>query len=256
MVRVGVVGACGRMGTAVCELVEAASDLELCCGIERQGHPDIGEPIGTGKVQAGLQDVLSGLDVLVDFSLPAGLRERAAAAAESQKAYVCGVTGLAEQDMQAMRDAAKRIPVVYASNFSVGVNVLYKLARETAEMLGPGYDIEIVETHHRHKRDAPSGTARTLAEILKQTTGVTAVVHGRSGETGPRPAKEIAVHSIRAGDVVGEHTVIFGAQGERLELTHRASSREAFASGVLPAIRFAAASKPGFYSMSDVLSAR
>lgn len=254
MVRIALVGALGRMGRAVAAVLEHEPDLELSAAIERPGHPELGRPLGKARVTDDLVATLDGADVVVDFALQTGLAGRAAACARAGKPYVCGTTGLDEEAMNGIREAAGKVPVVHAPNFSLGVNALCRLAAEAAKLLGVGYDIEIIETHHRHKRDAPSGTAARLAGILKQATAAESVVYGRSGDVGPRPAKQIGVHAVRAGDVVGEHTVVFGGPGERLELTHRASSREAFARGVLRAIRFAATARPGRYSMDDVLS--
>lgn len=240
MIRVGVVGAGGRMGSTVCRLVLAEKDLKLTAAVERRDHPDLGRQVGDCPLVSNLHESLGLVDVLVDFALAADIPDRARAAAVTGKAYVCGVTGLSDEAMEEVRRASAKIAVVYAANFSVGVSVLNRLATYAAGLLGPGYDIEIVEAHHRQKRDAPSGTAKNLAESL-----------GRTG-----PGKQVPVHSIRAGDVVGDHTVVLAGPGERLELTHRATSREVFAYGTLRAIRFVAAAKPGFYSLSDVLAVR
>jgi 4-hydroxy-tetrahydrodipicolinate reductase len=169
---------------------------------------------------------------------------------------VIGTTGHTVEQLNAIRSAAASIPVLMAANFSIGVNTLFSLARRAAELLGESFDIEIVETHHRFKKDAPSGTAKRLAEILCETRGLNRdadVVHGREGMTGERPARQIGLHAIRAGDAVGDHTVIFAGPGEHLELTHRASSRETFAVGALRAARWIIGRPPGLYRMEDVL---
>jgi 4-hydroxy-tetrahydrodipicolinate reductase len=253
MTRVALVGAMGRMGRAVAEAARGLDDLVIARGIEHPGHPDIGRLFGEGKLADRLEDVLGSVDVVVDFALADGLEARAGLAAASGKAYVTGITGLSEEQVKALEQTGSKVPVVYAPNFSRGVNLLYRLAQDAARALGPEYDIEVVETHHRHKKDAPSGTAGKLVDVLTQASSAQEVVHGRQGETGDKPLRQIGVSSVRTGDVVGEHTVVFGGPGERIELTHRAASRQAFAAGVIAAVRFVRERKPGLYSMSDVL---
>lgn len=227
--------------------------MVIAQGVERPGHPDIGKPFEQGELAGRLEDVLDLVDAVVDFALPEGCELRAQLAAGSGKAYVTGITGLSPEQVKALGQAGVKAPVVYAPNFSHGVNLLYRLAQDAAKSLGPDYDIEVLETHHRHKEDAPSGTARKLVEILSKASSAREVVHGREGKTGEKPLRQIGVSSVRTGDVVGEHTVVFGGPGERIELTHRAGSRQAFAAGVIAAVRFVRGRKPGFYSMSDVL---
>ncbi len=240
------------MGTTVAKLLKSEKDLILGAGVEAAGHPDLGMPYGQGKLESDIGIVLDRIDIVVDFSSPSGLEKRVSKSAEAGKGYICGITGLEKQQFDAMQRAGKRIPVVYAPNFSIGVNVLYRFVKEAAELLGPDYDVEVVELHHRAKADAPSGTASRIVELLKQTAR-NKIVYGRKGQVGSKPIEEVGVHSIRTGDVVGEHTVIFGGPAERLELTHRASSREAFAHGVIAAIKFIKKRNPGFYTMSHVL---
>lgn len=244
MIKVCVVGAAGKMGSTVCRQIVSCSNLRLTAVIERDDHPDLGKVFFDCKLDCNLVDGVTTADVVVDFALAPGVVERATLCAESDKPYVCGVTGLSNNEMEALRRLSTRIPVVYAANFSIGINVLYALVTNAVSMLGPEYDVEIIEIHHRSKRDAPSGTAKKLAEFLRVA---------RNSEIPTERA--VPIHSLRAGDVVGDHTVIFAGQGERLELTHRATSREAFGSGVIAAICFAFGVKPGFYSMSDVLAA-
>lgn len=179
-----------------------------------------------------------------------------AACSKASKALVIGTTGHSDEERNKIREHAKQIPIVWASNFSTGVNTLFWLTRKAAEILGPSYDLEVIETHHRLKRDAPSGTAKTLAEVLAEVRKVQlkeAARYGREGITGERTSSEIGIHSIRAGDVVGDHTVLFATPGERLELTHKASTRETFANGALRAAVWLAGKKPGIYDMEDVL---
>lgn len=195
-------------------------------------------------------------DVVIDFSEHSATGPLATLCAEHGKALVIGTTGHTDPEKELIRAVASRIPMVWASNYSLGVNALYWLARKAAEILGAGFDIEIVEMHHRFKKDAPSGTAMTLAEVLadaRQLELAKALKHGRAGLTGERTPSEIGLHALRGGDVVGDHTVIFSALGERVELAHKASSRETFANGALRAAEWVVRQKPGIYDMQDVL---
>ncbi len=195
-------------------------------------------------------------DVVIDFSEHSATGPLATLCAEHGKALVIGTTGHTDPEKELIRAVASRIPMVWASNYSLGVNALYWLARKAAEILGAGFDIEIVEMHHRFKKDAPSGTAMTLAEVLadaRQLELAKALKHGRAGLTGERTPSEIGMHALRGGDVVGDHTVIFSALGERVELAHKASSRETFANGALRAAEWVVRQKPGIYDMRDVL---
>ena len=209
--------------------------------------------IGRGDDVAG---VIGGCDVVIDFSAHSATVEVARLCAEHKKALVIGTTGHTDTDTFDIKSHEKVIPIVWASNFSTGVNTLFWLTRKAAEILGPDFDLEVVEMHHRLKKDAPSGTAKTLAEILADVRKLQlskAARHGREGIVGERTQSEIGVHSIRGGDVVGDHTVVFANVGERLELTHKASSRDTFANGALRAAQWVVKQKPGLYSMQDVL---
>ena len=239
-VRVLLVGAKGRMGQAIAAAAEGAG-AEIVAGLD-QGD-DLTKEIGR-------------CDVVVDFSHPSATESVSRACLGAAKPLVIGTTGHSDKERALIETSAKSLPVVLSPNFSIGVNALFWLTREAARMLGEDYDLEIVETHHRLKKDAPSGTAKKLAEILceaRKLDYATNARHGREGLIGERPAKEIGVHSIRAGDVVGDHTVTFGGPGERLELTHKASSRDTFAAGALRAARWIVGKPPGLYSMEDVL---
>lgn len=203
-----------------------------------------------------LNGVISKADVVVDFSSHTATRAIAEICATSKKAIVVGTTGHSDAERNAIAACQSSIPMVCASNFSTGVNALFWLARKAAEILGPDYDLEVVEMHHRLKKDAPSGTAKTLAEILAGVRKLNldmAARYGRGGIVGERTSSEIGIHSIRGGDVVGDHTVIFANAGERLELTHKASSRETFANGALRAALWVVKQKPGIYDMQHVL---
>jgi 4-hydroxy-tetrahydrodipicolinate reductase len=211
-----------------------------------------------GEIDEGddLRSVIGQGDVIVDFSSHSATPGIAALCAQHKKAMVIGTTGHSDEGKTQIAGFKSQIPIVLASNFSTGVNTLFWLTRKAAEILGPAYDLEIVEMHHRLKRDAPSGTAKTLAEILAEvrTQQLEKVArHGRAGIVGERTDEEIGIHSVRGGDVVGDHTVIFAASGERLELTHKASSRETFANGALRAAQWVVKQPPGLYDMQDVL---
>jgi 4-hydroxy-tetrahydrodipicolinate reductase len=218
----------------------------------------IGELEVVGQIDQGddLAADIDKCDVVVDFSTHSVTPSVAALCARYNKALVIGTTGHTDTDKFDITKVIAGIPVVWASNFSTGVNTLFWLARKAAEILGQSYDLEVIEMHHRMKRDAPSGTAKTLAEILTATRKLRladAARHGRVGITGERKQSEIGIHSIRGGDIVGEHTVIFAGTGERLELTHKASSRDTLANGALRAALWVVKQKPGLYDMQDVL---
>ncbi|MGC9941785.1 MAG: 4-hydroxy-tetrahydrodipicolinate reductase [Verrucomicrobiota bacterium] len=241
MTKVIITGANGRMGKALVSCAKNFSQLQVVAALDRDD--DLVEVIARG-------------DVVIDFSSHLATPVFAALCANHKKAIVIGTTGHAQQEKAAILKASSKIPVVMASNFSTGVNTLFWLTRKAAEILGSDFDLEVVEMHHRLKKDAPSGTAKSLAEILadvrKQQLEKVAR-HGRLGIVGERTASEIGVHSIRGGDVVGDHTVIFANVGERVELTHKASSRDTFANGALRAAQWLVKQKPGLYDMQDVL---
>ncbi len=239
--RIIITGSKGRMGRALLAGAARHPDLEVAGQID-QGD-DLGGIIGRG-------------DVVIDFSSHSATPGIAALCAAHKKALVVGTTGHSEAGKEQITGVKAQIPIVLASNFSTGVNTLFWLTRKAAEILGPEFDLEIIEMHHRMKKDAPSGTAATLAEILAEVRKLqlkSALRHGRSGIVGERTAAEIGLHSLRGGDVVGDHTVVFATNGERVELTHKASSRDTFANGALRAARWVVGQKPGLYDMQDVL---
>lgn len=214
------------------------------------------EVVGALDQGDDLTAVIARCDAVIDFSFHNVTAGLAALCGAHGKALIIGTTGHTEAEKQEIQTVTAKIPVVWASNYSTGVNTLFWLTRKAAEILGPSFDLEVVEMHHRMKKDAPSGTARSLAEILaevRQEQLDKVVRHGRSGITGERTSTEIGMHALRGGDVVGDHTVIFATQGERVELTHKASSRDTFANGALRAAQWAVQQKPGLYSMQDVL---
>jgi 4-hydroxy-tetrahydrodipicolinate reductase len=239
-VRVLLVGAKGRMGQAIAAAAEGANAV-IAAALD-QGD-DLAKEIGA-------------CDVVVDFSHPSATDAICQVCLSASKPLVVGTTGHSDDERALLEKTAKSLPLVFSPNFSVGVNALFWLTRKAAEMLGQDFDLEVVEMHHRLKKDAPSGTARKLAEILcevRKLDYAKNVAHGREGLIGERPAAEIGVHSIRGGDVVGDHTVTFAGRGERLELTHKASSRETFAAGALRAAGWVVGRSPGLYTMEDVL---
>jgi 4-hydroxy-tetrahydrodipicolinate reductase len=239
--RVVIVGAKGRMGEALVRLAQQDPRLELAATADKGDNLDA---------------AIEGADAVIEFAHHTVTPEVAKLAAARGKALVIGTTGHTDAERAAIAAAAEKIPVVFAPNFSIGVNLLFYLTRIAAQTLGENYDQEVVEMHHRHKLDAPSGTARRLAEILAESAGGTyeeLTQHGRHGDVGARPKRVIGMHALRGGDVVGDHTVHFATTGERVELTHRASSRDTFASGALRAALWARAQQPGLYSMQDVL---
>ena len=239
--KIIIVGSRGRMGEALMRLAGEDPRLKLIAGIDK------GDKV---------LKVIEKCDVLIEFAQHAVTASLAQAAAEYEKGLVIGTTGHSAKERQVIQAASKRIPIVFAPNYSVGVNLLFHLSKIAARALDETYDREIVEMHHRHKLDAPSGTARRLGEILAEAAGGTydeLMVHGRQGDVGARPKKVIGMHALRGGDVVGDHTVHFAADGERLELTHRASSRDTFALGALRAAQWVVGKQPGLYSMQDVL---
>jgi len=252
--KVIVAGCAGRMGGEVCRLVAEQADMELVGGIEVKGHPSVGTKLGSGVVGTDLSAMIADATTIVDFSTAEAMVSHCRLAALAGKRFVTGVTGLSVAQTHALEECAQQIPIVHAPNFSVGVSVLCTLVAEAERRLGQDYDVEVIETHHRMKKDAPSGTAARLVDILNAGAGRAKVVHGRQGVVGEKPKYEIGVSSIRTGGVVGEHTVIFGCAGERLELTHKAESRAAFATGVVAAVRFLKGRAAGFYSIEDVLA--
>jgi 4-hydroxy-tetrahydrodipicolinate reductase len=241
MTNLIIVGAKGRMGRMLVACAERDPDLRVVGEVDLDG--DLGRCIREGQV-------------VIDFSLHEATAGVARVCAEAGRPLVIGTTGHSAGERAEVTALAARIPIVWSSNYSTGVNTLFWLTRKAAEILGPGFDLEIVEMHHRLKKDAPSGTATTLAEILADVRGrqlKEIVRHGREGIVGERTAAEIGMHAVRGGDVVGDHTVIFASNGERVELTHKASSRETFANGALRAAQWLVGRAPGLYTMQDVL---
>jgi len=253
--RVAVLGPSGRMGRAVIDAAAGRADVEIAAAIDRADSPILGSTIASLVVTAD-RGALAACDVYVDFTAPVATR---AFALEAGIPAVIGTTGLTAEDQAALDQLAARVPIVVAANFSLGVNLVLGLVEQAAKILGPDWDAEIVETHHRAKRDAPSGTALMIARAVAAGHGVdydTVKRHARDGDIGPRPRGEIGVSTVRGGDVIGEHTATFFGPAERIEIGHRASSRSIFAAGALRAAAWAVGKPPGRYDMLDVLGFR
>lgn len=267
MANVVVAGAAGRMGTRIVACLGESPDLRLVGALEAAGHAalgrDAGEVAGVGlrgvTVSADAEAVITADRILVEFSVPEASLAHLRLAAKSGARAVIGTTGFTAAQREEVASLARRAAIMLSPNMSVAVNLAFTVLATMARALGDEYDVEISETHHRFKRDAPSGTALRMAEVVAEALGrdlAEVAVYGRQGQPGERTQREIGVMSLRSGDVVGEHTVSFGTLGERLELTHRAHSRDTFARGALRAVRWIAGQPPGLYSMQDVLGLR
>jgi len=265
MTRIAIVGVAGRMGRTLVNAVQQDAEATLAGGIVEPGSSlvgtDIGELAGIGKLGVTAVDTLEALadevEVLIDFTAPQVTLANLAFCAEHGKRIVIGTTGMNDQQLAELDAFADRVPMVFAPNMSVGVNLTLKLLETAARALGDeGYDIEVIEAHHRHKVDAPSGTALKMGEVVAESLGRSLKEHGvftREGQCGPRAEREIGFATVRAGDIVGEHTVMFATEGERIEITHKASSRMTFAKGAVRAARWVADQGNGRYAMQDVL---
>lgn len=264
MLRIAITGAAGRMGKTLIEACQQADDCVLSAAIERPGisliGADAGELSGVGRLDVQLVDdiasVLNDFDVLIDFTSIESTLHNLQVCKDNKKHIIIGTTGFSDEQKTLIRDAAQQTAVVFAPNMSVGVNLCLKLLEMAASVLNEDYDIEVIEAHHRHKVDAPSGTALRMGEVVAQTLGrdlKDCAVYGREGHTGPRDPQSIGFETIRAGDVVGEHTVMFATEGERVEITHKASSRMTFAKGAIRAARWLKGKDKGLYDMQDVL---
>lgn len=260
MTNIAITGAAGRMGQRLVTLASQAKDLRIVAAIERPDHPaqakDAGEIAGAGAIGVPITfDLRATPGVLIDFTSPASMRHWLKTCRDRGIAMAIGTTGLQPPDHATIDQAAADIPILQAPNMSLGVNLLFKIAAEVASAMGAECDIEIVEGHHRFKKDAPSGTAMGIADAILKATGKTreALLFDRHGEDAPRKPGEIGMHALRIGDEIGRHTAYFAALGERLELTHVATNRDTFAHGALRAARWLASQKPGRYSMANLL---
>jgi 4-hydroxy-tetrahydrodipicolinate reductase len=260
-IRVGIHGAMGRMGQRLIQLIAEDPSLELGAALERQGHPRLGEDAGTAagtsKLGVGLSALVPAgvsLDVMIDFSAPSAALAIVAWCREARVPLVVGTTGFEPGQRRELESASAEIPVLMSPNMSRAVNLLMKLVGEAARVLGASADVEIVERHHRTKKDAPSGTALRLGEVAGRGLTASRLIPGVPGQAGFRQPGEIGIHALRVADCPGEHLVVFSLMGETLELGHRALNRDGFARGALEAAKFLAGKSPGLYSMEDVLA--
>lgn len=262
--KIAVHGACGRMGRRICSLALRQDDLDLVCGLEAPGHPDAGKDIGLliGMGEMGVPvktdyaEVIKKVDCIIDFSVRTATSALLEMIGKAPVKLVVGTTGLEEETVRKIRTLSEEKSVVFSPNMSVGINLIFKIVPKIAKILGDEYDIEVVEMHHRHKIDAPSGTALKIAENIAEEMGrkpEDVFVYGRQGFTGERRREEIGVLSMRGGDVIGEHTITFAGPGERVEVTHRAHNRDTFARGAVLAAQFLINREKGLFNMADVL---
>jgi 4-hydroxy-tetrahydrodipicolinate reductase len=262
-IKIAIAGSSGRMGRVLLECIAQADDLVLHAALEHDGSAMLGRDAGelSGavcgvKISANVEAALQGADVLIDFTRPEGTLHHLEICRRLGVSMVIGTTGFSAQQKAQLGAAAQDVGIVFAPNMSVGVNLVFKLLETASRVLAHGYDIEIIEAHHRHKVDAPSGTALGLGEVVARTLGrdlAECAVYGREGVTGERDPSTIGFSTVRGGDIVGDHTVLFAGIGERIEITHKASSRATFALGALRAARFLKANPAGMYDMQDVL---
>jgi 4-hydroxy-tetrahydrodipicolinate reductase len=264
MIKIAVAGATGRMGSRITALSKEYEGLQLAGAFERRGHKDIGKDIGpivgigdTGvRLVDSLESIIDNADLIISFTTVEASLEHLRLSSSKGKAIIIGTTGFSKDNLKEVSGLTKKIPCVMASNMSTGVNLLLKILQDIAKVLGDGYDVEIIEAHHRMKKDAPSGTALKMAQVIADALNRNldeVAVYARKGIIGPRTAKEIGIQTIRAGDIVGEHTVIFGGLGERIEVSHKVSSRDTFARGALRAALWVYGKPAGLYDMQDVL---
>jgi 4-hydroxy-tetrahydrodipicolinate reductase len=266
MMKIAIAGATGRMGKMLIEAVLNYPEAELVGALEHDSCPLIGQDAGAflGKktgvvITSDITQALSGAEYLIDFTRPEGTMAHLAVALKTGSKMIIGTTGLSPEQIDSLKKASTNLAIVFAPNMSVGVNVTFKLLEVAAKMLSEGYDIEIIEAHHRHKVDAPSGTALRMGEVIADALGEKlddVAVYAREGHTGERKAGSIGFATIRGGDVVGDHTVLFAGEGERIEISHKSSSRQSYAQGSLRAVRFLQTQNSGLYDMQDVLGLR
>ena len=264
MIRVIIDGACGRMGKMIVQGVVQQEDMQIVGAIEYAGNPQIGEDVGEVagvgplgvSVGGNLSSILGEADVVIEFTTPGATIENLRSVVEADKAMVIATTGFADEELAQVHELAAQISCVMAPNMSVGINVMLQAIQVVAKALGDDYDVEVIEAHHNQKVDSPSGTALRIAEVLADALDrklPEVGVYGRHGIVGKRPRKEIAIHAIRGGDIAGDHTVLFAGAGERIEVTHRAHSREAFARGAIRAARWVVNAPKGLHDISEVL---
>ncbi|NQT95349.1 MAG: 4-hydroxy-tetrahydrodipicolinate reductase [Candidatus Omnitrophica bacterium] len=263
-IKIAVSGCCGRMGKRIVSLALLDKEIKVTGLAEAKGHPDIGKAFGKIigeetfdiKVSDNLSTAAKDADLIIDFTTPTATLSSLSVARKLKIPIVVGTTGLTDEEHKVVKSTSGSVPVLLSANMSIGVNLLFRLVPEIANALGEDYNIEIVEVHHNKKKDSPSGTAKTLAQLLADTKErplKDLAVYGREGNVGQRSKREIGIHAVRAGDVVGDHTIIYAGDNERIEITHRAHSRDVFANGALRGAKYIADKSPGLYTMQDVL---
>ncbi|RLE08797.1 4-hydroxy-tetrahydrodipicolinate reductase [Candidatus Aerophobetes bacterium] len=259
MIKVIVCGACGRMGREVILKVDQAKEMSLIGAVEAPDHPSIGKIIKGVRVTSDLERIAQVGAVVIEFTTPQATIEHLEVAKRKKMSMVIGTTGFNEDEYNKIREASHIIPILISPNMSIGINVLFRVVEEVSRALGKEFDKEIIEAHHRNKKDAPSGTAKKIAEIIAKAAGENLSqvgVYGRKGLTGKRSEKEIGIHAVRGGSIVGDHTVLFAGEGERLEIIHRAESRQIFAQGAIMAAKFISKQQKGLFDLQDALGLR
>ena len=256
MIKIGIAGVSGKMGSTIASLCVKENDLKITLLTEKNGHNSIGKELHNCKITDNLKDNVNNVDVFIDFTTPSSTLTSLKIIKEAKKSIVIGTTGFNNDELKEIKDASKVIPVVLSSNYSIGVNVMIRILKEAVKIMKDDYDIDIVESHHRMKKDAPSGTAMTLAKTIIEQKNIDFeknVIFGRQGRDNERPRDQLGIFAVRGGGVIGEHTVIMASMGDKIEIKHTAFSRETFAAGAIKAAKFIINQKPGLYSMNDVL---
>ncbi len=256
MIKIGIAGANGRMGTAIGACASKDDKIKITLALEISGHKSIGSDFYGVKITDNLKDNIDAIDVFIDFTKPQATIANLKIISKHKKTAVIGTTGFNENELKIIKEYSGKIPLVLSSNYSVGVNTMWKILKDITPILKDDYDIDIVESHHKNKKDAPSGTAITCGKIIAETKKIDFeknVIFGREGRENERPRDQIGILAVRGGGVIGEHTIIYASDGDKLEIKHTAFSRETFAIGAIKAAKFIIGKKPGLYSMADVL---
>ncbi|MCX7698407.1 MAG: 4-hydroxy-tetrahydrodipicolinate reductase [Candidatus Goldbacteria bacterium] len=256
MIKIGIAGAAGKMGSTIASLCSKENDFKITLLTEMQGHKTIGTEIYGCKITDNLKDNVNNIDVYIDFTTPQSTLDSLKILKTAKKPAVIGTTGFKDNELIEIKNIAFEIPIVLSSNYSIGINVILKLLKDAVKIIKDDYDIDIVESHHRMKKDAPSGTAITLAKAIleeKKLDFDKNVIYARQGRDNERPRDQIGIFAVRGGGVIGEHTIIMASTGDKIEIKHTAFSRETFAAGAIKAARFIINQKPGLYSMKEVL---
>lgn len=256
MIKIGIAGVAGKMGSTIASLCTKENDLKITLLTEVSGHKSIGTECYNCKIIDNLKDNVKNIDAFIDFTTPDSTLFSLQILKQAGKPIVIGTTGFKDDELKQIMDASMKIPIVLSSNYSIGINVMLKLLREAVKIIKNDYDIDIVESHHRMKKDAPSGTAMTLAKAIMEEKKLDFdknIIFTRQGRDNKRPNEQLGVFAVRGGGVIGEHTVIMASMGDKIEIKHTAFSRETFAAGAIKAVKFIVNQKPGLYSMKDVL---